>query len=118
MRRLKMDKNLFLFQSRGRDLLIGKSGQYRSQFLLSAVSVPWSGFINRKVCPTSIYLPTRFLFQSRGRDLLIGKSNLLQLFLLPMGVSVPWSGFINRKALSRIRDPQMRRCFSPVVGIY
>ncbi len=80
-----------LFQSRGRDLLIGKS----SVKLISAsvgVSVPWSGFINRKVWGLLDRIGTGG-FQSRGRDLLIGKP------LPPPPQKLP-------------------ACFSPVVGIY
>ncbi len=105
------------FQSRGRDLLIGKLNQVDFNSLKGLVSVPWSGFINRKDF-TSMSL------------------------IAIIYVSVPWSGFINRKegwcyeALetssfqSRGRDlligkfvsplPALaaRKCFSPVVGIY
>ncbi len=66
--------NIEEFQSRGRDLLIGKNYGSRKLVGIYPVSVPWSGFINRKEAPTKNHL-------------LMGR------------VSVPWSGFINRKAL-------------------
>ncbi len=83
---------------------------------MSNVSVPWSGFINRKEIFRLPFLG-QSKFQSRGRDLLIGKAakgpEALGIF-----VSVPWSGFINRKA-AKFRSPsQIYLCFSPVVGIY
>ncbi len=40
---------VWLFQSRGRDLLIGKDRDASGGGALVGVSVPWSGFINRKV---------------------------------------------------------------------
>ncbi len=57
------------------------------------VSVPWSGFINRKL---SLFLSFSFVFR----------------------VSVPWSGFINRKFLVLDFQFPVVLCFSPVVGIY
>ncbi len=81
-----------MFQSRGRDLLIGKSDALSRMWGL-LVSVPWSGFINRKE-PTRTQGNPQFRFQSRGRDLLIGKK-------LWQRSSKGW-----------------KDCFSPVVGIY
>ncbi len=57
------------------------------------VSVPWSGFINRKVMRRLKMDKNLFLFQSRGRDLLIGKTLVLYT----------GAGIVR---------------FSPVVGIY
>ncbi len=79
------------------------------------VSVPWSGFINRKNSTEKMnYQPV--MFQSRGRDLLIGKVDGILSAVSPL-VSVPWSGFINRKR-SGTYPAQDNDCFSPVVGIY
>ncbi len=60
------------------------------------VSVPWSGFINRKVYQRYDGNPC-LPFQSRGRDLLIGKFEFSFVKIVLPLVSVPWSGFINRK---------------------
>ncbi len=62
-----------MFQSRGRDLLIGKLMPERSNY------------------------PPPIVFQSRGRDLLIGKLSACLDPDFEEWVSVPWSGFINRK---------------------
>ncbi len=59
-----------MFQSRGRDLLIGNTF-YSLINLIRAVSVPWSGFINRKLIKL-LFILVAGQFQSRGRDLLIG----------------------------------------------
>ncbi len=82
------------FQSRGRDLLIGKHQTNVSGNQPQKVSVPWSGFINRKV--SNVNLPETYL----------------------INVSVPWSGFINRKAGDPRSVAGSAHCFSPVVGIY
>ncbi len=79
------------FQSRGRDLLIGNRLLYPVLLILK-VSVPWSGFINRKPAP-----------------------EVVVAHLTP--VSVPWSGFINRKK-ETLKQSIENKGFSPVVGIY
>ncbi len=63
---------------------------------LIGVSVPWSGFINRKLIKL-LFIVVPGQFQSRGRDLLIGNGTGLGDRSQGKWVSVPWSGFINRK---------------------
>ncbi len=115
-----------MFQSRGRDLLIGKAIAL-IEIMVGHVSVPWSGFINRKFgkvlfrkeggefqsrgrdllignsCPI-FNNGIGIKFQSRGRDLLIGKEVSAKLGQA-MLVSVPWSGFINRNCGQREQSP-------------
>ncbi len=62
---------MLVFQSRGRDLLIGN-------------------------CALGVAFVALAKFQSRGRDLLIGKTTP-PVSDPNKHVSVPWSGFINRK---------------------
>ncbi len=71
----KMSPYVVPFQSRGRDLLIGKNQLQRWAYMDSS-------------------------FQSRGRDLLIGKKARRIIIGKKIQVSVPWSGFINRKGVA------------------
>ncbi|WP_216820516.1 hypothetical protein, partial [Synechococcus sp. BDU 130192] len=62
------------FQSRGRDLVVGKKIFLSACSAIRSVSVPWSGFSGWKVFMNLMADITKNAFQSRGRDLVVGKS--------------------------------------------